>query len=89
LVGFARESEFSGKSDKGFCQTREVVVMISQKLTLQGLRIIQAPCADHLPSLAKSQRRERERERALDIQKPGPMHEKRIFLKENKHDSGR
>jgi hypothetical protein len=51
--------------------------MISQKLTLQGLRIIQAPCADHLPSLAKSQRRERER--ALDIQKPGPMHEKRIF----------
>jgi hypothetical protein len=70
-----------------------VVVMISQKLTLQGLRIIQAPCADHLPSLAKSQRRERERERererALDILKPGPMHEKRIFLKENTHDSGR
>jgi len=58
--------------------------MTSQKLTLQGLRIIQAPCADHLPSLAKSQRRERERERerALDIRKPGPMHEKRIFLKE-------
>jgi hypothetical protein len=25
----------------------------------------------------------------LDIRKPGPMHEKRIFLKENKHDSGR
>jgi hypothetical protein len=37
----------------------------------------------------QNHRGERERERALDIQKPGPMHEKRIFLKENKHDSGR
>jgi hypothetical protein len=43
-----------------------VVVMISQKLTLQGLRIIQAPCADHLPSW-QNHRGEREREREREL----------------------